>query len=546
MLLIQLRHSISLKTRGPLFYLFILLMTGGIAFFLPMGLVFAQVSTNVPLDDFAYKDLDRLIAQGLIKSDLLGTRPITRMEMARLIHEARENFASLSQYERRRLYLIQDTLLLLENEFNEELQELTGSKGMVSTFIKPVERISFYYRYQDNDHSIFNSEGLNYYDGSNVVVDFTMQARIKSNLGLFAQPRFVYRENKEDLKNIKGNEIEGTITDFHKYYAKLAIRNLEMEYGKDSLWWGPSFHGALIMSNNAEPFKMFKLSNPAPIALPGLGLFKGNFIFTSLDSYRLNPIPSQEQFVTDHDNPYLLGLHLNFKPRPWFEFGINQINIYGGEGRENLGLDEHFNVFANHNLGGRLSVNSETSAFFLFRWYNFDNFVPLSETLSLYGELGGEGEGYTSDNIAFQLGFLFGDFLKYGGRLQFRMEYINTNPFDDDIEFAWYNHNEYPVTYDGMVFGHHVGSDAEDIFARLSILLNKKLEVGLQADLERHGTSLGTEERLLQGSIDAHYRFKENFSILGSVGIEQVENVDFNKGISEDRTLFSLLTRYSF
>lgn len=550
MLLTLLRYTTSLKTRDSIFSLFVMLMTGGLTFFLLIGLAFGKVSTNVPLDDFSYKDLDKLIAQGLIISDLSGTKPLTRIEMARLINEARENFKRLSQYERHRLSFVHGTLTRLENEFIEEHQALTDSKAVVDTFIKPAERISLHYRYQDDASSICNNEGLNYYDGSNTVFDLTMRARIVSNLGLFVQPRFFYLENRDDFQDIMGNEIKESAIELHKYTAKLDVKNLEMTYGKDTLWWSPSYHGALIMSNNAEPFKMFKLSNPIPIALPGflngLGLFKGNFIFTSLGSNRLSPVPSQEEFINGHGNPSLAGLHLNFKPRPWFEFGINKINIYGGEGRKGLTAGEHFNLFFNNDIGSGHTANSETSAFFLFRWYNFDHFLPLSETLSLYGELGGEGEDYPPDNTAFQLGLFLGDFLKAGGRLHLRIEYTNTTPFNNDSESVWYTHHEYPATYDGRVLGHHVGSHAEDIFSRLSFLVNQKFEVGLQADLERHGTSLDTEERLLQGAIDALYRFNDNLSILASAGIENAENVDFNKDVKEERTFFSILTRYSF
>jgi hypothetical protein len=53
------------------------------------------VSVNVPLDHWSYNDIDKLIGQGLIDSSMMNTRPVSRLEMARLIAEADEKFQQL-------------------------------------------------------------------------------------------------------------------------------------------------------------------------------------------------------------------------------------------------------------------------------------------------------------------------------------------------------------------------------------------------------------------------------------------------------------------
>jgi hypothetical protein len=521
-----------------------------VTFLLFVGPALGFVSVNVPQDDFAYLDLEKLIAQGLVKSDLWGTRPMSRIEMARLVHEARENWERLPREIRGNLIVIQGILARLEKRFREELN-IIGFHGGVSTFLKPVERVSAYYRYQKDVYSSFNNEGIDYYDGGNAVVDLTMRAKIAGYLGLFAQPRLIYHENWEKSRDIKGNEVEETITDFQKCYAKLDINNIEFQYGRDSLWWSPSHHGALLISNNAEPFEMFKLSNPSPTVLPGafeyLGLFKYNFIFTRLDSNRLDPRPGNERLFSDYDEPYLFGLHLDFKPTPWFEVGINQITVYGGKGKGHLSLSDHFHaMFFNNANSGTSSGNSEASIFFSYRWYNFHNFLPLAETLSFYGEWGAEDMAYPPDDRALQLGLLFGDFLKRQGRLQLRLEYANTTPHKKDKDMVWYSHGEHPATYEGRVFGHHVGSNAYDVFARLRILLNPRLEIGLQGDYERHGTSLPTEEQVLQGQADTTYWLSDSFNISGSFGLENVTNVNFVRDASENRSFLALQVQYYF
>ena len=130
--------------------------------------------------------------------------------------------------------------------------------------------------------------------------------------------------------------------------------------------------------------------------------------------------------------------------------------------------------------------------------------------------------------------------------MQLRLEYINTTPFRDEPKNVWYNHSEYPATYEGRVFGHHVGSNAEDYFARLDMAITRRVNIGLQTDYERRGTALEANEKAFQWQFDVHYRWTDSISLLGEIGIENVENVDFIKGQEDQRSFFSLWMRYYF
>ena len=523
---------------------FILLLTVSAAV-IPQRQSRAMVSTNVPLDDVSYFYLEKLIMQGLVKSDVWATRPFSRFEMARLISEARQNWKKLPEEERQKLPLIRELITWLEKRYAEEVDHVENSHKAATTYLKPADRVSGTIRYQDDAYSTYNNEGIEFYDGSNAVVDVTTHARIGGVLGLFAQPRFVYYGNAEDVRNPKGNEVDQSNFDLQKWYAKLDIMNIELQYGADSLWWNPSSHGALTMSNNAEPFPMFKLSNPIPTVLPWVfdifGLFKYTFVFATLDNDRLDPRYPDERLITDHDEPYLAGIHLDFKPAPWMEFGFNLISIYGGEGR-NLSATDHARIiFFNDNLTGNLSSNGQFSMFWQLR---FHNPLPISETLSFYGEWGGEDAALPPDRRAYQLGLLLGDFLKLQGRLQLRFEYTDTSP--QSVPTAWYTHAQFPPTYEGRVFGHHLGTDGQDFLASLSILLSPHLRLFLEGDYENRRTSLDNGEEVLQGNIRALYDLSDNMSILGSVGMESVDNLDFIEGASGNRSFLSLRFLYYF
>lgn len=57
--------------------------------------VFAGSSVNVPVGSSVYRDIERLEVKGLLKGSLLTTRPISRLEAARLIAEAEDAFGGL-------------------------------------------------------------------------------------------------------------------------------------------------------------------------------------------------------------------------------------------------------------------------------------------------------------------------------------------------------------------------------------------------------------------------------------------------------------------
>jgi hypothetical protein len=504
-----------------------------------------MVSTNVPLDDVSYFYLEKLVMQGLVKSDTWATRPFSRFEMGRLISEAKQNWKKRSEEERQKLSLIRELLAWLEKKYAEEISDIEGSKKAAATYLKPGDRISATTMYQNKAHSTFNNEGVEFYDGSNAAIDVTMHARIAGLLGLFAQPRLVYYGNAENARDPKGNQVDESDFDLHKWYAKLDIQNIELQYGADSMWWNPSYHGSLLLSNNGEPFPMLKLSNPNPTVLPWLfdilGLFKYTFVFATLDSDRLNPLYPNPRLITDHDKPYLAGIHLDLKPMPWLEFGFNLISIYGGEGT-NLSLTDHARIiFFNDNLTGDLASNGEFSMFWRLL---FQNPLPISETLSFYGEWGGEDAALPPDRRAYQLGLLLGDFLKLQGRLQLQLEYTNTSP--QSVPTAWYTHPQFPATYEGKVLGHHLGTDGKDFFASLSILMSRQLKLFLEGDYEKRRTSLQNAERVLQGKIGALYDLSDSMSILGSMGMENVDNLDYSQGASENRSFFSLRFLYYF
>ncbi|MDY7032627.1 MAG: capsule assembly Wzi family protein, partial [Thermodesulfobacteriota bacterium] len=273
-------------------------------FFSFVSVSYGFVSVNVPLDHWSYAALDKLVSIGFIDSSLLGTKPFSRVEMARLIEEALEKRQESEETKR----VVLSLLKRLKREFKEELIILGTLDGFSArSFIKPVEDIYFKCIYGDEEPDLENQRGDIFAEGSNYRFGFSSRMKFWNHIAFSFHPELKYQKEEEDWEK-KGELIEG--------YGKLDVFNLEIEVGRDSLWWGPGYYGSMLMSNNAEPFDLVKISNSRPILLPWffryMGPFKATWFLTELEDER------------EIHEPNLTGFRLNFKPHPSLELGLSR------------------------------------------------------------------------------------------------------------------------------------------------------------------------------------------------------------------------------
>jgi len=100
--------------------------------------------------------------------------------------------------------------------------------------------------------------------------------------------------------------------ELEKGYVIAEALNIALEAGRDSMGWGASYNGNLLMTNNARPFDLIRLANLPPFSLPLLRLFKFNIFLSQLDYGG----PTQES-PSQIGRPILHGLGLDFKPHPY-------------------------------------------------------------------------------------------------------------------------------------------------------------------------------------------------------------------------------------
>jgi hypothetical protein len=397
--------------------------------------------------------------------------------------------------------------------FAPEIAEARNTETTANTFLKPLESASVSYKYLDGPFPVRNNEGIPYGDGHNATIQLESNARVGKALSFSIQPQLVYYENAGNGE--EGSELEMRL---HKGYVKLTVFNLELEAGRDSLWWGPGYHGALLMSNNAQPFDMIKLSNPEPALLP--------WIFSRLGPVQFNLIFSQlndERAGSEQANPFLYGLRLGIKPHPYLELGASHLVQFGGPGKRDLSFSDVLKtLYSNTNRDGqKTDSNQEIAVDFALTFPNVGNYIFLADGLKIYCEIGAEDTGFLPDRRAYIGGFaLYKPFSLE--RAVLRGEYANLSP--NSVPDAWYNHGSYPMRYEENLFGHHAGNDSEDFFVEWSQDFEKFFyKIGF--DRERNGfqSKTSTEARN-QYSGEIGYRVNTNSKITLRYAYEEVDN----------------------
>ena len=173
------------------------------------------VSTNVPLDHWSYDAIDRLIGHELIKSSMMSTKPITRLEMARLITEASENLEKLSQKNKINLTILER----LKKEFRSELFATGLLDGhYFGTFIKPVEDPYVRYIFADKQPTLENQRGDTFNRQSNYRAGFATRIQLFQTAAFYLHPEY------QDSSSNHNGEIE-----LIEAYGKVAFDNIEVK-----------------------------------------------------------------------------------------------------------------------------------------------------------------------------------------------------------------------------------------------------------------------------------------------------------------------------
>lgn len=511
-------------------FLVILVLSGSLL--LPCPGLAAPPSAPLPLDSWIYSAIERLAGFGLIDSALHGTRPWSRLEAARLVAEAREQSATQSLPP-----VVSQLLSRLEKEMRDDLVDL-ADVAAPSGYFKPLRSLDPSYHYREGEPSLiagtnarqfaldYNNEGIDYDDGHNGQLLLESEARFGGSFLVNLRPAFIVRE--EDGTSMR--LLQGT--------AALALGPIELSAGRQSLWWGQGRHGSLVLTNNAKPLDMVRLTNPSPVLLPWifryLGPFRFDFFVSRLEEERAVP------------EPWFGGFRLNIKPLPWLELGASRTAMIGGEGRPDVGFDDLLTIIGGENLSGNDDTSNSVAAL------DARLRLPFLGGAELYGEMGGEDEADMLGFIPFfanksWLAGIYLPVLEPSRRLSLRFEYADLSHIDDNSPI-WYRHEVYlsGYTYKKRIMGHHVGGAASDFYTELKLLLPGDVTIGLNYDYEKRGVDQVVEEKHSQPGVELQWWLSDKFTVNARYAFDKVENFNFVPGDDRENHLaeFRLTTNW--
>ncbi len=317
-------------------------------------------STYVPLDSWIYSAFDRLGALGYVQTAFLAIRPWTRMECARLILEAADREAD-GDGDSEATSLYKD----LSKEFTLELARQDGASnvgGQIESVYGQLLPISgqpltdgyhFAQTLMNNFGRPFG-EGLNGYAGAAVRaqagwIAFYLRGEYQHSATTPAlSPDAQKAIAQADFTPVASAGPPSNVSRFRMLdaYVALTFKNNQLSFGKQSLWWGPSYGGPMLYSDNAEPITMLRYDRVSPLKLPSflgvLGPMRFQFFIGQLSGQQFVNVPIPGGSGATHvvgtsgtsfnPQPYIHGEKLSVNPTPNLELSFSRTVIFGGPG----------------------------------------------------------------------------------------------------------------------------------------------------------------------------------------------------------------------
>jgi len=317
----------------------------------------------------------------------------------------------------------------------------------------------------------FSNEGREQFsafiDGSwgNPLIDtrlkITTAKQAHTSLYLFSD--YIVDQTHSYVLDLKQNAIHpnDSIVRIDESYLSSELGNWKITAGKQSRWWGPSWDGSLILSNNARPIPSISLENIHSKA------FESKLV-NWVGPNKFHMFVGQLEKDREISTPLLFGFRYNFKPQAFknFEVGLSRTLIWGGKGRDTSlsGLTETLFGINSNKVGDRLLGDNLASVD--MRWK-----IPLKNLdndYTLYGQYLAEDTGnsiFGGDEIL-QLGASIAGYSQaLNGNWRSSLEIADTSAgifSGADRNNTVYNHEYYLNGYRhlGQSMGHGIDSDS--------------------------------------------------------------------------------------
>lgn len=505
-------------------------VVGVVLFALHLSLVtslFAFDRTNVPLKNWGgfsvyrswvYDALEKIVLAGLADQVLLNSKPLSRVEAARIVAQAvrRLEWDKYGDYNHRGY--LEDLIYQLVKEFGPELAEMgirtplnkEANPGFFG--IQPIDHAQFGIAFAGRKQAVVNNFGRSASKGGNPNSTLDGRLHVGDFFSLYYQPEFAWDKNSYQGRLRTG-------------YGKLTLWDTELTVGRESIWWGPGFRGSMSFSNNAFPLDQIRLSSAEPFRLPWLlgylGPVKASLLIAQLDEHRELP------------HAKVGAWRLNWAPSRFVEMGFNRVFQFGGQGRPSINPGQFFKLLFNQGSDSQntpLNVNNLFSFEGTLRVPDIERYILIARDASFYFDFGWDDSKFglfvpdkPGGLVGTYLTGIFGD-----PKLDLRIEYAKTS----DIQFT---HATYlsGFTNRGSVLSHFIGTKGDDLYARVTRWISPDLLLGFQMSRSHIG---GTAPAHLGPSLTQSQSFGYDVSYRLSPASSFSLGYDFARLKKEDRT----------
>lgn len=500
------------------------IIAGVMAAFSSVAMASPLVTTNVPLDSRYYGYINKLEGMGYIKDMPTGTKPYSRLDMAKWIMEAQQVAADKPMPGYLKTYYEE-----MRSDLAEEIAYLQGDSKAYKSNIKlcAVEARLAYadmqqnvYRYRKGVNASWqplnrNNNGYRYGDGINIIGTAEISGSLNKDLALNLTPRFSYDKDQNGDASIEAG------------YVKTHLGVWGIELGKQAVQWGGT---PFAMSNNATPQTMLKLNLLEPHTfdngfLKFLGKANVNVFYSRLEGNRVDKAHAAglTNWNREKDHAGLLGVRVDIVPTENLTLGLERVSMFKSLNKDwilgtNAYDDDQWN-----DIGG------------IDLRYRFPG-------VQIYGSLYGEDQagGFPSEH-ARSVGLYFPQLFGGDGSWDMRLELSDTNNW-------WYGH-WYLVngwTYKDDILGDAMGKNTRKYYGSINHYLANGDRIGLKytgMDMDR---DVASNPRVHEVQLTYAKKLNKLLYLDGVLGYAKIKNADYTSGRSDSSKLVAVGLRWEY
>lgn len=465
------------------------------------------VTADVPLDSNYYLYLDKLEGMGYVTDIPTGTKPYSRLDMAKWVLQAEK----VAQTKPMPKYLAA-YFNTMRADLAEEIAYLNGETNKFENNLK-LRNVKLDFSYVDADKTIqnysvkkanahwqmlnHNNNGYRYGDGFNAVGSLNISGSINKDFAVGITPRFSWDKDEHGDASL----IDG--------YVKTHVGVWGVQVGKQPLYWGQGNSGTLAFSNNATPQTMVKLNLLEPHTfdngfLKFLGKANINVFASELEGNRVekakNFNPANYKYEKDHA-PFI-GIRVDVMPTDALTIGLERMSMLRK-------FDKKW--FMGDNAESSDAEGWNDIAGFDLR-YRFPG-------VQIYGSLYGEDQAHAFPcEDGYTVGLYFPQLTK-DGSWDLRLEGNQTNEH-------WYGHwvmtNGW--TYKDDIMGDWMGNDARRYYAQVNHYLANGDRLGLSVIRVDMNRSAANSRQLTELQLDYSTKLQDALYLDAAIGYGKLDN----------------------